>query len=60
MELNFSVGEASALSEVAIILANLSKVMKWCFFIMLAYIGIQIIKYIKRKNASPDKNQHSK
>ena len=59
MELNFSVGETISLSEVANILANLSNVLKWIFFIMLAFLSIQIFLYIKRKNALPDKNKHS-
>ena len=59
MELNFSVGKTTSLSEVANILANLSSVLKWIFFIMLAFLSIQIFLYIKRKNASPDKNKHS-
>ena len=59
MEFNFSVGETTSLSEVSNLLANLSNVFKWIFFIMLAIIVIRIFSYIKRKNAPREKTKHS-
>ena len=60
MEFNFNVGKTLALSEVSDVLGNLSEALKWIFFIVMAFEVLDIFKYIKKKNASPTKNKHSR
>lgn len=57
MELKFSIGEATSnLLEIANVLDSFGGVLKWTFFIALAVLLINIVLYIKKKNATGQKH----
>ena len=57
MELKFTIGEATSdLPEVANVLDSFGGVLKWIFFIAIAVLLINIVLYIKKKNATGQKH----
>jgi len=57
VELKFSIGEATSnLLEIANVLDSFGGVLKWTFFIALAVLLINIVLYIKKKNATGQKH----